>query len=232
MSAIARTGLRLSAVAALRGVTICGDNIFDSRIEAVNFRDELPVAGSIAVYTEQDSGDALSQSQGGPPFRQMVELILEIAMQTREIRNDGSFAVRTPAADDELEATLDLIETQAELALFYSMADYSVLYRTISKRALEKTAIRFTDPQAGTKMALRYVTYKTEIDDGLIPVYDSSLTGLSKLPEPFASVAALWADGLPEKEKALALANALPGVTPPDFLGMDTTVFVREIGTV
>lgn len=232
MSAILRTGLRLAAVAALRGVTICGDNIFDSRIEAVNFRDEIPVAGSIAVYTEQDSGDAVSQPQGGPPFRQMVELILEIAMQTREVRNDGTFEVKTPAADDELEATLDLIETQAEVALFLSLAPYSVLFRLVSKRALEKNAIRFTDPQAGTKMALRYVTYKTEIEDTMIPVYDSSLTGFAKLPEPFATVAAGWADGLPEKEKALALAKALPGVTPPDFLGMDTTVFVRQIGTV
>src|ERR1700676_3299674 len=123
MSAISRTCLRLAATAALRDVTIVGGNVFDSRISAVNLTDDLPTAGAIAVYAEQDDGDALSENNGGPPFVQLVDLTLEIAMQTiGPVQPDGKYVVLTPVTDDELEATLDVIETQAELALFRSYA--------------------------------------------------------------------------------------------------------------
>jgi hypothetical protein len=223
VSALGRCFLRLAAAAALRDATIVGGNVFDSRIEAVNLSEEQPIAGAIAVYAEQDSGDALWRQNGGPPFRPEVELVLEITMQARVVQDDGSYVVGTPATDDELEATLDVIETQSEIALFRSYAANSALFRRIAKRVVQKTSIRFVDPQAGDKLAVRYVTYKIEIDDPEIPIFDAVLTGLARLPEPFRSVAEGWPSG-PEKEKATAFSALLTAAPPPAFEQVQATV--------
>jgi hypothetical protein len=343
MSALSRACLRLSAVAALRGTTIAGQNVFDSRIDAVNFAANSPlgpgqvvaaagrisdawaapsfsawnaswvalwaaaavanigngslildptapmlagaqlggylvtftsptqfnvtdphnalvgsgvvgeafvtqisftvaagdaafiggdnfaitvepnIAGAIAVYTEQDSGEALDKMDG-PPFVAEVELVLEISMQViGPVQSNGSFQLFTPETDDELEASLDLIETQAELALFRSNAPNSALFRKAAKFSRHKQSIRFTDPKGGDKLATRYVIYKIEIDDNEIPITTSGLTGLNRLPQPFAAIAAAWPPG-PEKEKATAMAAALAGTSPPPFKDVNVTL--------
>ena len=224
MSAVSRACLRLAATAALRDITIAGGNVFDSRIEAVNLSDDQPIAGAIAVYTEQDEGEALSKQNGGPPFVSMVDLILEITMQSiGPVKADGSYTVITPVTDDELEATLDVIETQAEDALFRSYAVNSVLFRMSAKRPDKKISLRFTDPKEGQKLAVRYVTYTIEIDDREVPVLDGTRTGFDTLPYPFSAIAPQWADG-PEKEKATVIAALLAGTTPPAFKGVIATV--------
>jgi hypothetical protein len=223
MSAVSRACLRLAATAALRDVTIAGGNVFDSRIEAVNLSDDQPIAGAIAVYTEQDEGEALSKQNGGPPFVSMVDLILEITMQARVVQSDGTYVVLTPATDDELEATLDVIETQAEDALFRSYATNSVLFRIVAKRPDKKMSLRFTDPKEGQKLAVRYVTYTIEIDDREVPVLDGTLTGFDRLPYPFSAIAPKWPAG-PEQEKATVIAALLAGTTPPAFRGVIATI--------
>lgn len=231
MSAVSRACLRLAATAALRNATIAGGNVFDSRIEAVNLSfvpnpnsAEPSTAAAIAVYTEQDEGEALSKQNGGPPFVSMVDLILEITMQSiGPVNADGSYTVKTPTTDDELEATLDVIETQAEDALFRSYAKNSVLFRIVAKRPDKKISLRFTDPKEGQKLAVRYVTYTIEIDDREVPVLDGTRTGFDRLPYPFSSIAPQWPAG-PEQEKATVIAALLVGTTPPALFGVITTV--------
>jgi hypothetical protein len=223
MSAVSRACLRLAATAALRDVTIAGGSVFDSRIEAINLSDDQPIAGAIAVYTEQDEGEALDKGNGGPPFVSMVDLILEITMQSRVVQADGTYVVIRPVTDDELEATLDLIETQAEDSLFRSYAKNSVLFRLAAKRPDKKLSLRFTDPKEGQKLAVRYVTYTIEIDDREVPVLDGTRTGFDTLPYPFSAIAPQWPPG-PEQEKATVIAALLAGITPPAFKGVIATV--------
>lgn len=223
MSGISRTCLRLAACAALRNATIAGQNVFDSRIEAVDPAESGQAVPVIAVYTEQDEGDALSESNGGPPFVSVVELALEIAMQAK-FSVDGSYVIAAPETDDQLEATIDLIETQAELALFRAMASLSALFRIVAKRVKSKNSIRFTDPKGSGKLAIRYVIFKIEIDDREIPITDPTQTGLNRLPYPFNKIAAGWPTDCPEYEKAVALAAALAGTAPPSFKGVVATL--------
>lgn len=318
MSGLSRACLRLSACAALRGTTIAGQNVFDLRVEAVNFASfatpqpgqvagfahagntgngalsldpltpalsgaqlgtytvaftsatafavadpganpigsgavgtpfatqlaftiaaggtafvsgdsfaitvEPQIAGAIAVHTEQDDGEALDQF-AGPPFKQEVELVLEISMQAvGPVQSDGSFQLFTPATDDELEATLDLLETQAELALFRTLNNpLTQLFLKVAVFNRHKTSTRFVDPKAGDKLATRYVSYKVEIWDEEIPILDPTKTGLNRLPPTFAAVAAKWPAG-PELEKAMAFAAALAGTALPAFLDANMTV--------
>ena len=81
----ARAFLRMAACAALRDMTLVGDRVYDSRIAALDAETFLPnmgdIAGSIGVSTEQDSGDAESDQNGGPPFTSTIELIFEIGMR-------------------------------------------------------------------------------------------------------------------------------------------------------
>lgn len=228
MSSLGRMCLRLAAVSALRGATIAGDNVFDSRVEAVNLTDSIPIAGAIAVYSEQDDGEALSSQNGGPPFNPTIELVFEISIQARVVQPDGSYVVGAPVTDDELESTLDIIEAQVELTLFRSYSPLSVLFRRVAKRVKQKTSVRFVDPKGGEKLAVRYALYQVEIDDRETPVYDPALSGLDRLPEPFRSIAIAWPDNLPEKEKALAAAQLLVGRAPPPLSTIFSNITVGK----
>ena len=216
MSALSRACLRLAACAALRNATPAQDRVFDSRIGSVDgfVPDQaLPV---IAVYTEEDEGDALSAQNGGPPFRQCVSLILELTMIEAAYDDAGKITdITAPATDGELEAALDTLEALARIALTESYAPNSVLFRIIAKRAEHSMSIRFTEPKTSTRLAIRYVTYKYEVDDVPLLNFDASLTGLDRLPEPFRTIAKAWADDAPEKDIAKAIADQLTQPTVP-----------------
>ena len=228
MSALGRTFLRLAACAALRNQTMAGERVYDSRISASDPVTAFPeideIAGSIGVYTEQDSGDALSASNGGPPFRPEVELIFEIAMQARVALDDGEWAIARPETDDQLEATLDLIESQIELALFRRQSTAAVAFRKMTKQVGSKSSIRFTDPAASSKLAMRYVTYKVEVHDPEIEIHDQSAAGLNRLPEPWRVVAQSFAVGSRERDMANTIASALVTDPLPALLRVGATI--------
>jgi len=228
MSALGRTFLRLAACAALRNRTMAGERVYDSRISAVDPVTAFPnvdeISGSIGVYTEQDSGEALSKNNGGPPFRPEVELIFEIAMQARVALEDGDWGIARPETDDQLEATLDLIESQIELALFRHQTTAAVAFRKMTKQVGSKSSIRFTDPAASSKLAMRYVTYKIEVHDPEIEIHDQSAAGLNRLPEPWRVVAQSFAVGSRERDMANTIASALVTDPLPALLRVGATI--------
>ena len=228
MSAIGRTFLRLAACAALRNRTMAGERVYDSRISAIDPVTAFPnideISGSIGVYTEQDSGDALSKNNGGPPFRSEVELIFEIAMQARVALENGDWAIARPETDDQLEATLDLIESQVELAIFRHQTPVAVAFRKMAKQVSAKTSIRFTDPAGSSKLAMRYVTYKVEIHDPEIDIYNQTKSGLYRLPDEWFVVAQSLPEGSRERDMAEAIATTLITDPLPALLAVDATV--------
>lgn len=228
MSALGRTFLRLAACAALRNQTMAGERVYDSRISAIDPVTAFPnideISGSIGVYTEQDSGDALSKNNGGPPFRPEVELIFEIAMQARIALDDGEWGIARPETDDQLEATLDLIESQIELSLFRYQTTAAVAFRKMTKQVGSKSSIRFTDPAGSSKLAMRYVTYKVEIHDPEIDIFNATATGLNRLPEEWRAVAQAFPDGSRERDMAEAIAATLTTDPQPALLAVNATV--------
>lgn len=106
--------LRIAAIEALRlDPVIAGiveDRVFDSRIGVIDADDPTPL---IAVYTEEDEGEAWSDNNGGPPFRLFVNLVLEIMLQTRAFDEDGEPTVSIPATDRESEAILGALRSRA-----------------------------------------------------------------------------------------------------------------------
>lgn len=223
MSALGRAILRLAACVALRDATVAAGNVFDSVLGTVAFSGVETTAGAIVVYTEQDKGYASSYQNGGPPFVPNVDLILEISVQARVLQPDNSYLVQTAAASADHEATLDTIETQAELELFRSYASNAVLFRKVAKRPKQKLSRRYVDQNdVEAKFAKRIVAYKIEILDPEISVFDTVPTGLDRLPEPFRSVALGWPSGA-EKDKATSIAALLVSSAPPALTDVRAT---------
>ena len=89
MSALARTALRLAGIEALLNdgiiAALCETRVYDSRIAELTETKPVPV---IVVLTEEMEGEAFSANNGGPPFDDHCELLLEIAMRAA-VQPDG-----------------------------------------------------------------------------------------------------------------------------------------------
>lgn len=196
---LARTALRLIAVAALAGATIAQDRVDDSRLadlapESIP-EDGLPVIMAIA---DDDDGDAWSEQNGGPPFDRMVDLNLELAMASRvqyidpENPENPIYQVEAPDTDARLEASLDFLEFQVIRELAYGLSPYAVQFRKLARIVHRSCHRAATDD--GVKIASRLLTLRCRINDDVIDVLDPSQPlpeGLDALPEPLRSVAKL-----------------------------------------
>ena len=222
---LARACLRLSAVAALRDVTLAEGRVFDSRIGAIDALKPDERKPVVAVYTEDESGEPLSSQNGGPPFKPIVELVLEISM-VEAGETDGQYELVMPATDAELEVSLDVLEGQIKVALFEDMAaPLSVSFRRAFLRAHHYQSLRFREEAKGTRFAYRYVIVRLELDDRpVLTRYDATLEGLARLPQPFQAIAEAWPDDLPEKAVALAIAGAFPQPALVPGLRLDARV--------
>jgi hypothetical protein len=224
---LARTCLRLAATAALRGKTSAEERVFDSRIGRIDGLKPEERKIAIAVYTEDDEGEALSSQNGGPPFRPVIELVFELSMVEAFFDEAEQITdIRCPATDAELEALLDFCEAEISVLLFENVVEpLSVLFRKSFRRVHHRSSMRFRDDKAAERMAYRYVIYKIEVsDDPVLESYDSTITGLDRLPRTFRAIAKAWPDGLPEKSVASAIANRLGEPEANKLLGMDVTI--------
>jgi hypothetical protein len=234
---LVRTALRLAAVNALLGAdantgpTIASNRVYDSRIN--DFSPETypdDAKPTVIILTDDDTGDALSDQNGGPPYRRNVKLVFEFAMvQGFDVPTaDGgtAFAPGYPATDAEHEASLDLLEYQILQRLAYDPASSCSLFRQIS-RSWKYDCHRQVMDDSGVKIAARVLTLDTEVTDDQVMVYRSSdtmPTGLDVLPDPLRTVA----KSLPANSLSLAICNAIAAalspLTAPQLAGIDATL--------
>jgi hypothetical protein len=167
MSALARTALRLAGVEALNAdpviAALCDGRVYDSRIAELNETDAVPV---IVVLTEAMEGEAYGDNNGGPPFNDHCELILDIAYRAivlPEGKDDAEPEIGVASTDRELEATLDLLEQRAVEALTVGDSDQSRLVRQVTRRISAQKSERFADDNTGVKLAIRQVTLTAEL---------------------------------------------------------------------
>jgi hypothetical protein len=221
---LARACLRLAAVAALRGRTIAGTDVADSRIGAIEALAPEKATPIVAVYTEDDAGDALSANNGGPPFVPQVQLVFEMSIVEAQYDADGAITdITCPTTDAELEASLDTLEAQIQLALFQDLVTpLSLLFQKAYRRVMHRQSLRFPQGEKAERFATRYLIYKVEVFDDLAwTSFDPTLSGLDRLPKTFRDIAVAWPDALPEKAVALAIAGALVQPSAPPLLGLD-----------
>lgn len=224
---LARTALRLAALAALRvdpviADVVTPDRVYDSLIEEFEADNLVP---TIVVLTEADSGEAFDRQNGGPPFDQVCSLALEIAMRQTVPNDDGSAFLSIPATDAELEASLDLIEHAAIIAVTVADTPESRLVRqAVTRRVTKRESNRFAADGTGVKYAIREVILTVELkgEDRANPL-DVPAGPFAALPDPLRTVAASMPPDSSGLAICLRLAAALAGPAPQQFTGSDVT---------
>jgi hypothetical protein len=240
---LVRTALRLATLNALRGAnaasgpTVARNRVYDSRISDLapeNFSQDAEP--SIIILT--DEGDALSEQNGGPPFRRLINLVIEFGMvQTQEVKYEEDGVTKTeivvghPATDAEHEIFLDLLEFQIAKRLAFDPAEQSVLWRSLA-RVWKEDCHRQTMEDSGVKLAARILTWQCEVSDDTVVVYNPSQddipTGLDILPEPLRSVALALPAG-EERDLCLSIAASLSPPLEVDPLdGVDMRIAVGD----
>jgi hypothetical protein len=239
---LARTALRLATVNALQGLTattgptIAHNRVYDSRI--TDFSPETysdDAQPSIIVLTDEDEGDALSQQNGGPPFRRLVSLVIEFAMVQGFDLDAGSggteFVAGYPATDAEHEASLDLLEFQIARRLADELGPLSILWREIA-RPRKMDCHRQVLDESGVKIAARVLTWQCEIPDDDVEVYnadkDDIPTGLDILPPLLRQVAYTLSPGSTGRKVCEGLAAKLAPITADNLDGVDIRIAVGE----
>lgn len=231
---LARTALRLATVATLQGAnastgpTIACNRVYDSRIDDFSPEtypsDALP---TVIVYTDEDEGEALSHQNGGPPFRRLINLVMEFAMvQGFDVptENGGTeFVPGYPATDAEHEASLDFLEFQIARQLAECLDPLPILWRSFT-RVWKHDCHRNVLDDTGVKIAARILTWQVEVTDDQIVIYNTgdgyTPTGLDVLPDPLKRVAKALSAG-PALTICTAIANALDPLTSGPLDGVD-----------
>lgn len=232
---LARTALRLAAVACLQGddasggPTIAANRVYDSRITDFSpetfLDDAMP---TVIVLTDEDEGEQLSRQNGGPPFHRLIDLVFEIGIvQTQQ---DGAdFVVGYPDTDARHEASLDLLEFQIARRLGYDPAAFPTLFRKFVRPTKHDCHRQVLD-DTGVKIACRILTWTCEVNDDRVIVYNVASTsptlptGFDVLPEPLRSVALALPDGSSGRDVCNAIAASLKPLIAPPLRGIDFSV--------
>lgn len=228
---LSRTALRLVVIEAIKGATMAGARVFDSRMDDLSpdafAGDELPTA---IVFTDQDSGDALSKQNGGPPFNRHTELTIELGL-TQRVRTeaeegvDPQYLILYPNTDARLEAALDLFEFQVLRRLQYSDDALPATFRRFW-RITKYECHRQVFDESGVKIACRLLTLVCNGGDDRVQIYNQGQaipTGYAALPEPLRSVANALPGGTYGRDVCDAIAAAIGTLSLPQLSGLDTT---------
>lgn len=196
---LARTALRLCVSACLKGEvnarpTIAEGRVYDSRIGDISpesFEDDAKA--TVILLTDGDEGEAVSEQNGGPPFKRMIDLVIEMGM-TMALKDVDGYSVGYPDTDSRLEASLDLLEFQVMRRLAYDADPMAVLFRKFTRIRKHENHRQVLD-DTGIKIACRVLTLTCQVNDDRVEIYNTASNspgipaGFDLLPEPLRSVA-------------------------------------------
>jgi len=218
---LSRTALRLATLEALRPTasiatdgpwpTLAGAAVFDSRVDPIDDMAPAERQPVVCVYTEHDEGSS-SQRAGGPPFRQIVDLVLELSVVVRvdDGADPATYDAGIPETDAELEASLDLLEAQIKFALLYGPA--GALWRKVTGRKVtDPRSVPHRTSEEAVRLARRTVTWKCQVlDDCFEAAPPADPVGLDRLPQPLRGVLAELAATAYGRKIGLGLAAVAP----------------------
>ncbi|SHO65819.1 hypothetical protein SAMN02745172_02466 [Pseudoxanthobacter soli DSM 19599] len=218
-----RLALRLAAVEALRGVTIAGRLVYDSRQAALDELGTRPEPRPVlVVYTEDERVEPEGQARHPatvPVISLVVEAMIAARGQVMVQAPDGSTetvgALDVALTDKRHEALLDLLDAQVRRALDpRSYTDAGAPYRRVAMetRAIESVPLRDADGEV--RLALRTIALTIRTHATAWPAPDfagPAAEGLDRLPEPLRGVAL----ALPPNSEAGTLCALIAGLVAP-----------------
>lgn len=161
-----RTALRLATVMALTNgmaapfPTLAADRVFDSRMDPIEGLKEADLVPLVLVYTDDTDNAALSENNGGPPWRTTVNLVMEISVgMTAEI--EGRLTPVQIGTEPELEAMLDLLEEQIERVFRTPASPWAArLWNEHLVRIESWSSARFVERDTNARLAVRQIVAK------------------------------------------------------------------------
>jgi len=251
---LARTALRLGVIEALRSHPVveamCPGRVYDSRIADFDHGEPVPV---IVVTTEELAGEPWNEQNGGEPFNDSCDLVLEIAM-TQLVQNSDAAFLYSPETDSEMEASLDLLEECASSIVTLGRptprsprptAAGKLLMSAVTRRVSKRTSSRFASDQTGEKLAIHLLTFRVELKGEQIDSYEIAPGPFGILPDPLRTIAGAMVEGssgyltcqLIAERLALTVAPVAippsqPVVTPDQAPGTLPTSFSVDLSQV
>jgi len=219
---LARTALRLAVSRDLLAdpviAGLCPGRVFDSIMDPPSSEKFRPI---ITITTEDDDGEAFDKQNGGVPFNQTCDLVLEIAMAARGEKPDDDPLI--PVTDRELEAMLDLVEHRVVEVI--TVGEGPALTRKVSRRVPKYKSSRFPDNENGLRLAVRVVTLSVELKgEDQLDITDVPTGPFANLPDPLRAVCRALPSGSSGHQVCQMISNALPPVGVEFFEGGDLTI--------
>lgn len=148
--------VRLATVRALRGRTLAGERVYDSKISPVHIVALAESKPTIVVTTDDDDNDITGKELGAGDHS--LELVIEFALTekvTLPDKDGGGEILTIPATDAGLEATLDIIGWQVGKALALDGGPWGDLWRMLVPSVKRITTRRGADDEGGARYAAR-----------------------------------------------------------------------------
>lgn len=235
-----RAALRLATVMALANgfaapwPTMAQNRVFDSRQDQIQGLELGQVVPMIIVYTDDDTGHAISNNHDGPPFDHETHLILEITLgqATQYKADDDSDPVLVlipPQSDPELEAAVDAFEAQV-MRVFRDrgLSVWGQQLDAVINRIKSWESRRFVDRETSIRLVSRQITLAVR----LVQPEDPRLDGDPGIPEPYNGVLqAVIDDAGPYAPTAQVIQdqmNSNAPVTPYDLPALERIRFIEK----
>lgn len=225
---LVRIALRMAVVEALKGRTLVGDNVLDSRIGVIEVGKDGGTQTNqtkpfIAVYTgagKTDVRDLRSLIGNGETW-----LILELGVTAKmsavdPLTDESVLLANIPVTDDAMELLLDLAVREISLALTEDDNPWADIYRGLTNRVLGIEVEPFRSDE-GQRLAARQVRIKLDLIDD--PVFGEAAPADTVLG-PFLALL----DGVPGKVAA-STADLLRTAIGPGGLA-DWEIHQRRLG--
>ncbi len=232
---INRIALRMAAIETLKGKTLVGDNVLDSKITALDVDADGNLATDqekpfITVYTDagtvEGGADPRSLYEGGT-----TELLIEIGVAaTMAYRNgdgDKEVAAGIPATDDSFELFLDIVGRQIIDALSNADDPWADIWRGLCYRVGKIERAR-TSSADGTRLAAHQIKMTVDLADD--PVCGEALepdlplarflARLDAMPMPGPAQAAMMRAQISGSDTAWKDAQRRLGLTRSELLAL------------
>lgn len=196
---IVRQLLAVSAVQAMRGVTLAGSNVFDSMITAldglVKGRDKPVIIVSVEEVDQERKDD-----RGLFGRSSVAKLFIQTAVWTQADIEDPQNAgqvIQIGQTDAAREATLNILDRQWRAALSDPSNEWADLFRRLKVDIVSVRDQRMVDPENSARLAARFtevtlsVVNEPEFGVGIPEDIDAGIAMLEAMSD-YAHLGPIW----------------------------------------
>lgn len=231
---LGRMALRMLTLMALTNAratpypTLAGNEIHDSAIRMIDQSNASDDIALVTVYTDESSN---SNQRGGADYeagQTTCRLTIELAFAIKESTNDA-MGLRFPETEPELEAKLDLLESQIITILFHQNTIWARGWRNLVVQAFSMSSTRVHTDDGGVKLAIRQLA----IELAILPDCPPSLATSAQLPYDISDVIAATPTATQEQRDVLSdrisAARQIPMPLQKVVLEIEKANWVREV---